>query len=181
MGLAGELEVFVADEQAEVIVDAPRWRELATAVLADEGVRGDVEVSVVFVDADAMAELNARYMGETGPTDVLAFPIDDDRLEAGRSPDIGRRAPVGRDPDVRPGPLLLGDIVVCPSVAAETGPANAGSYPGHTGTVADELALLIVHGILHVLGMDHAGDDQREAMQERERQHLAAHYRAIAS
>ena len=155
------VEVLVADEQADVVVDAARWRELARAVLAAEGVTGDVELSLVFVDAAAMAELNEVHMAGSGPTDVLAFPIDDS--------------------DALAGPRLLGDVVVCPKVAAIAGPANAGSYPGHRGTTEDELALLVVHGILHVLGMDHTSDDQRALMQQREREHLAAHYGAVES
>ena len=70
-------------------------------------------------------------------------------------------------------PLLLGDVVVCPAVAATNCLVNKDSYPGHQGTVTDELDLLVVHGILHVLGMDHAEAEERRDMQALERQHLA--------
>jgi probable rRNA maturation factor len=108
-------------------------------------------------------------MGKTGPTDVLAFPLDGQDVSelvtgggATRGPD---RAPT--DPGDLP--LLLGDVVICPSVAA----AQA---PEHAGTVDDELALLLVHGILHVLGHDHAEPDEAEAMRARERTLLEAHH-----
>jgi probable rRNA maturation factor len=70
-------------------------------------------------------------------------------------------------------PPMLGDIVICPEVAAENAPDHAGSYD-------DEMALLIVHGLLHLLGMDHAGDDERVAMQARERDLLARFYGPLA-
>ena len=67
---------------------------------------------------------------------------------------------------------LLGDVIICPSVAADNCSTNKGSYPGHEGSLTDEIDLLVVHGILHVLGMDHADDSERHQMQERERDHL---------
>ena len=70
--------------------------------------------------------------------------------------------------------LLLGDVVVCPAVAVANAPAHAGSYD-------DEVALLVVHGVLHLLGMDHATDDERDAMQARERELLAAHHGPLAA
>src|SRR5205085_6736714 len=72
------LEVFAADEQDEEPVDATRWMALAKSVLAAQGVRGDTEVSLLFVDQPAMAELNLRFLDKEGPTDVLAFPIDEE-------------------------------------------------------------------------------------------------------
>ncbi len=74
----GLVDVFAADEQADEPVDTLRWARLAGAVLEAEGVRGDAEVSLLFVDETAMAELNQRFLGHSGPTDVLAFPIDGD-------------------------------------------------------------------------------------------------------
>jgi probable rRNA maturation factor len=160
----GELEVFVADEQAAEPVDVARWEALARNVLEAEGVSGAAELAVLFVDEPTMAELNARFMGHEGPTDVLAFPIDDDDVVIGRSPDGSTSGP-DRSPDDDV-PLLLGDVVVCPAVAARNAPTHAGTYD-------DELALLVVHGILHVLGMDHAEPDEAAAMQARERDLLA--------
>ena len=164
----GDLEVFVADEQDVHPIDVARWEALARNVLVDEGVQGEAELAVLFVDEATMSELNAQFMGATGPTDVLAFPIDDDEISVGRSPDGSTTGP-DREPsdDI---PLLLGDVVICPAVAAVNAPAHAGTYD-------DELALLLVHGILHVLGMDHAEPAETEAMQARERELLYRHHR----
>lgn len=162
--------VFAADEQSAEPVDTLRWVQLAESVLEAEGVRGEVEVSMLFVDEEAMARLNHRFLGREGPTDVLAFPIDDDVYEGGRLPDsIG---PAGPADDVEPAdlPTLLGDVVVCPSVARRNAPVHAGSYE-------DELALLVVHGILHLLGMDHVDDQEAAAMERRERELLEQFHR----
>jgi probable rRNA maturation factor len=165
----GELEVFVADEQDVHPVDVSRWEALARRVLVDEGVTGQAELAVLFVDEAAMAELNVRFMGAEGPTDVLAFPIDDDEMVVGRSPDGSTKGP-DQEPPSGDVPLLLGDVVVCPAVAARNAPDHAGTYD-------DELALLVVHGALHVLGHDHDGDDETAAMQARERELLGRHHR----
>ena len=159
------VEVFAADEQSAQPVDAMGLVHLAKSVLAAQGVKSDSELSMLFVDEDAMAELNKRFLGKDGPTDVLAFPIDDeDVVEGGRSPDsLGPGA--GMDSEADP-PNLLGDVVVCPAVAAR----NA---PNHAGTYDDEMALLVVHGILHILGMDHVDSEEAEAMEQRERELLA--------
>lgn len=152
--------MFVADEQDAVPVDVARWQTLARSVLATEGVRGHAEMSLLFIAPDDMAELNSQFMGKQGPTDVLAFPIDASEVEVASLParSVGPdRAPA--DPGDMP--LLLGDVVVCPSVAA----AQA---PEHAGTLDDELALLVVHGILHVLGHDHAEPDETARMRARE-------------
>lgn len=154
----------MADEQDAHPVAVVRWEALARAVLEHEGVSGEAELALLFVDEATMAELNQTFMGQEGPTDVLAFPIDDDDVGVGRSPDGSTTGP-DRDPlaDV---PLLLGDVVVCPAVAARNAPTHAGTYD-------DEIALLVVHGILHVLGWDHATAEEAQAMQAREREHLA--------
>ncbi len=140
--------VLAADDQGDHPVDASRWASLARAVLEAEGVSDPAELSVVFVDEQAMADLNRRYAGAHGPTDVLAFPMDE--------------APSGANP----GPVMVGDVVICPAVAAHNAPARAGGYE-------DELALLVVHGVLHLLGMDHAEAGEAEVMQRRERELLA--------
>lgn len=159
------VEVFAADEQSARPVDAMRLVQLAKSVLAAQGVKADSELSMLFVDEEAMAELNKRFLGKEGPTDVLAFPIDDDDVvEGGRSPDsLGPGT--GADPDSTDPPNLLGDVVVCPAVAARNAPGHAGSYE-------DEMALLVVHGILHILGMDHVDSEEAEAMEQRERELL---------
>jgi len=159
------VEVFAADEQSAEVVDAIGLVRLAKSVLAEQGVKADSELSMLFVDEDAMAELNRRFLGKEGPTDVLAFPIDDDDVvEGGRSPDSLGPGP-GVDPESSDPPNLLGDVVVCPAVAARNAPDHAGSYD-------DEMALLVVHGILHILGMDHVDSEEAEAMEQRERELL---------
>lgn len=160
--------MFGVDEQDDCDIDLTRWVGLAEAVLDDRGVPARAELSLVFVDEATMAELNARHMGATGPTDVLAFPIDDDGLEQGRWPDNGTAGPDRDGPDLDEMPVLLGDVVVCPRVAATQAPEHAGSVH-HQGRLEDEIALLVVHGILHVLGMDHAEAEETEAMQAAER------------
>jgi probable rRNA maturation factor len=166
--------VFVADEQAACPVDTERWQQLAVAVLDAEGVQGECELSVLFVDELTIADLNQRFMDHQGPTDVLSFPIDGEANPPGRWPDNGGPGPDRLDDDLDDLPLLLGDVVVCPAVAAR----NAA---GHAGTYDDEVALLVVHGILHLLGMDHADDASRDAMQARERALLADHHGPLAS
>jgi probable rRNA maturation factor len=158
----GEPTVFAADEQAAVEVDVDGLSRLADGVLREEGVRGACELSIYFVDETAIAELNERFMESTGPTDVLAFPIDDDLPESGRAPDAGSSGPDRPPVEASEVPLLLGDVIVCPAVAER----NAAE---HDRPVRDELALLVVHGILHVLGMDHADEEEAKVMQARER------------
>jgi probable rRNA maturation factor len=153
--------VFGADEQSAAPVDVDRWVTLARDVLVAEGVRGEAELSLLFVDEGTIAELNKRFMDAEGPTDVLAFPIDDP-VVAGRWPDAGTAGPDRDDPEPGDLPLLLGDVVVCPAVAERQALDHAGSYD-------DELALLVVHGVLHVLGHDHAEPDETAVMQARER------------
>ena len=169
------IEVFAADEQSAEPVDAFRLSELAHAVLGAQGVRGDAELSVLFVDEIAMAELNLRFLSREGPTDVLAFPIDEDELvEPGpRSPDSLGPGPVD-EPERSDIPRLLGDVVVCPAVAKRNAPDHAGTYD-------DEMALLVVHGILHVLGMDHDSAPEAEAMEQREQELLDRFHRQSGS
>lgn len=151
---ATQVEVVVDDQQTAVTIDAGRWADLAAATLTCEGARG--ELTLTFVDADEIAALNAEHMGSSGPTDVLSFPLDgiDDAFE-----------PL----DAAGAPRLLGDVVICPEVAQR----NA---PEHAGTLDDELALLVVHGCLHVLGYDHADPDETRLMRARELELLAAHH-----
>lgn len=143
--------VVGANEQDVVAVNVVRWTALATQALAAEGITNG-ELTLTFIDEEEMAALNEEHMGEVGPTDVLSFPLD-----AANETSLC-------DSDV---PVLLGDIVICPSIAE----ANA---PDHAGTVDDELALLVIHGVLHVLGHDHATSDETAQMQSRERSLLEA-------
>jgi probable rRNA maturation factor len=130
--------VFVADEQTHP-VDSDSLLRLASFVLADQRVPEAMEISLLFVDRVAITELNAHHMGKSGPTDVLAFPID-------------------LPGETRAGvPAILGDVVLCPEVAA----AQA---PEHGVEPAAELELLVVHGLLHLLGHDHAEPEERTRM-----------------
>lgn len=169
VGGDGEPEVFCADEQSHAAVDIERWQRLATAVLHAEGVRGLAEMSLLFVGRSEITELNEAYMGATGPTDVLAFPIDAVEAEDVLQSPAPSRGPDRSPPDPSDMPLLLGDVVICPEVAA----AQAGD---HAGTLDDELALLVVHGVLHVLGHDHDTDEATTRMRARERTLLEAHH-----
>ena len=103
------------------------------------------ELSILLVDTDYMTELNHRWMGGDGPTDVLAFPMDEVALD--RGPGHGDSQE----------PSLLGDIVLCPDVAAKQA-ATAGHSTG------EELELLTVHGVLHLLGYDHAEPHEEREM-----------------
>lgn len=130
--------ISIVDDQT-VPVDLVRLRRLAAHVLASLDVPAELEVSITLADPQRITELNAAYLGGSGPTDVLAFPID--------APD-----------DVVTGvPGLLGDVIICPSVAVAQAPA-------HDRTAAGEIDLLLVHGILHLLGHDHAGQRERAEM-----------------
>jgi probable rRNA maturation factor len=159
------VSVFASDEQSDVEVDLERWLRLARLVLADERAPEDAEVSLIFVDETAIADLNIKFLGGTGPTDVLAFPIDDDHIPSGRQPDSGGRGP-GAPTDPTDPPVVLGDVVVCPLVAQR-------QAPDHAGTLDEELALLVVHGVLHLLNYDHAEEQETAVMQARERELLA--------
>jgi probable rRNA maturation factor len=165
--------VFAADEQSDVAVDLDGLVTLAEQVLQAQGVRGECELALTFVDETTMAELNKEFLGEDGPTDVLAFPIDDEIVESGRSPDSGTTGP--DRPEIDPGeiPILLGDVMVCPAVAAR----NAAERSRSTD---DEVALLVVHGILHVLGMDHAEPEEEAAMFAKQDELLARFHRPPA-
>jgi probable rRNA maturation factor len=163
------IDVFAADEQQAHPMDVSRWAELARRVLEARGVKGETEVSLLFVDEDAMAALHQQFLGKSGPTDVLSFPIDDEPGPTGRSPDFGGSGP-GAAAAEHHALTLLGDVVVCPTVAAR----NAAE---HEVAIDDEIALLVVHGLLHLLGMDHEGDAEAERMEALEQQLLNRFYR----
>jgi probable rRNA maturation factor len=160
--------LYGSDEQDAVDVDLPRWLRLTGAVLDDEGVPADAEVSLIFVDEDAITDLNRRFLDGTGPTDVLAFPIDHEPAPGGRRPDAGGRGP-GAPAEADEPPMVLGDVVICPTIATRQAPEH-----GHTAD--DELALLVVHGLLHLLGHDHAEPDDATTMRRREQELLARHH-----
>jgi probable rRNA maturation factor len=162
------VDVFAADEQRERPVDLDRWATLARSVLEDRGVKGDAEVSLLFVDADSIAALNREFLHKDGPTDVLSFPIEDEPAPGGRFPDLGGTGP--GDPVTPAPPALLGDVVLCPEVAARNAETHGVPYD-------DEMALLVVHGLLHLMGMDHEVEAEAERMERLERTLLARFHR----
>ena len=166
------LDVYTADEQTDHPVAVDRWTALARAVLEAEGIVRDTEVSLLFVDEPSIAALNERFLGKEGPTDVLSFPIEEEVGRGGRSPDEGGTGP-GPDDSETDRLLMLGDVVICPAVAAH----NA---VDHGVIFDDEIALLVVHGILHLTGMDHEADEEAERMERREQQLLARYYHQVS-
>ena len=126
--------------------------ELAELVMAAEGKPAASEVSVSFVDDEAMAELNEGFRGRSGPTDVLSFECDslDDGFPGGPE-----------------GAFELGDVVIAPDVAERQCAQFGNSFE-------EDVELLLVHGLLHLCGYDHLEDAEAEAMEARERALLAA-------
>lgn len=165
----GVPEIFCVDEQTFGDIDLSRWRLLSLATLTEEGIRGGVELSVMFIDEQAMADLNSQYMGKSGPTDVLAFPIDATELVISQGPGAITHSPSQSQYDTSDIPLLLGDVLICPSVAHAQSATHAGAYD-------DELALLLVHGILHILGHDHEIEVDAQIMRNRELDILQKHH-----
>ncbi|HEY1825699.1 MAG TPA: rRNA maturation RNase YbeY [Acidimicrobiales bacterium] len=162
------IDIYAADEQHDHEIDLARWVQVARGALEDEGVKGLAEVSLIFTDEASIADLNHQFMGHEGPTDVLSFPIDAEPEPTGRVPDGGGSGPgEAPAPEI---PQLVGDIIICPNVAAR----NALE---HEVGFEDEVALLVVHGVLHLRGWDHAIDEEAERMEARERELLARHYR----
>lgn len=135
-------------------IDAAAIVDLATLVIRAEGYPDTTEVSIRTVSDAEIAALKAEWMGVDAATDVLSFPIDEQR--PGVVPAV--------DPDGPP--LLLGDIVLAPDFIGRQA-SEFGVAP------REELSLMVVHGLLHLMGWDHEVDDEAEAMEERERQLLA--------
>lgn len=138
------MSIDVANESG-VEVDEAALVALARHVLDTMRVHPLAELSVLLVDPEAMSELHQQWMGEHGSTDVLAFPMDEMRPGGDGAGGEG----------VQPG--LLGDVVLCPQVAADQAVAA-----GHTP--ADELSTLATHGLLHLLGYDHEDPAEEREM-----------------
>ncbi|MBC9956901.1 rRNA maturation RNase YbeY [Yimella sp. cx-51] len=135
------MSIDLANE-TDVEVDLDELHECAAWVMQEMRVHPEADLTVTIIDEAAMEVLHVKWMDLPGPTDVMSFPMDELRP--------------GRD-DVEPEEGILGDIVLCPTVAA-----RQASEAGHT--TAEELLLLTVHGILHLLGFDHAEPDERKEM-----------------
>ncbi len=138
------------NNETGVAVDEPEIVALAKHVLAQMRVHPQAELSVILVDEPAMEQLHVQWMDEPGPTDVLSFPMDELR-------------PGTDGEDSQPG--LLGDVVVCPQVAA-----RQARSAGHS--TQEEMLLLTAHGILHLLGYDHAEPEEEKEMFELQRKLL---------
>lgn len=144
------LNISVLSHREPELLDLSAFERVAAFVLEREDAPDAVELSIAVVDVEEMARLNADYRGKQGPTDVLSFPCDDPCAVV--------------EPDE---PITLGDVVIAPDVAA-----TQASELGHT--VEEELNLLLVHGVLHLLGYDHESDEDATVMQARERALLDA-------
>jgi probable rRNA maturation factor len=143
----------MADEQGEP-VDLEQLRGLAELVLREEGYRGETELTLLLVNEDEMSSYNERFLNRSGPTDVLAFPVEE--LVPGVAP----------DPDPNGPPLMIGDVIVAPAYVGRQAAENEVSFE-------DEMALMVTHGILHLLGYDHLEDDDAERMERRETELLS--------
>ncbi len=144
------MQVSIVSHREPETLALEAFEELALFVLRIEDVPDLIELSIALVDEDEMAELNERYRGIAGPTDVLSFGCD--------------------DPCPTPGdePVLLGDVVIAPTVAE-----RQAVELGHS--VERELDVLLIHGVLHLLGYDHEDDADAEVMAAREAVILAAY------
>ena len=131
-------------------VDENELVALSRSVLDAMRVHPQAELSIVLVDEAAMEHLHVQWMDLPGPTDVMSFPMDE--LRPGRD---------GEEPE----PGLLGDVVLCPTVAE-----RQAREAGHA--TAEELLLLTTHGILHLLGFDHAEPEEEREMFELQRRLL---------
>lgn len=130
------------NNESEIQVDEVRVLELARFALSELKIHPKAELAIQFVDEEAMELLHIQWMDEPGPTDVLSFPMDE--LRPGSE---GEVSPEG----------LLGDIVLCPQVAV-----RQAETAGHE--TMNEILLLTTHGILHLLGFDHAEPDEEKEM-----------------
>ncbi len=122
--------------------DSPGLARLAEFALAQLRIHPQAELSILLVDTETMSAYHEKYMDEAGPTDVLSFPMDELRI-----PDDDEELPIG----------LLGDIVLCPEVTRHQAAV-------HGRTPDAEAEYLLVHGLLHLLGFDHAEQAQKAEM-----------------
>lgn len=179
------MNILISNDQNAVNVDDRLLQLLNTvakAVLnhenpdANNGNAENIELSIALVDEAEIHALNLEYRGKDSPTDVLSFELDDDEFiygepEEGANPDLS----FTHDQQTEPGasqaeksktPVrMLGDVIICPTVAKK----QATDYGQ---TFEQEMALLLTHGVLHLLGYDHIEDDEAEEMEATEREIL---------
>ena len=149
------MSIEISNESA-IEVDTDRVQALATHVRDGLKLHPMVDVGIVFVDEAPMTELHIRWMDEPGPTDVLSFPMDELRPGSEEVP-----SPEG----------VLGDIVVCPQVAIKQ--AEVAGHP-----VINEILMLVTHGMLHLVGFDHAEPEEEKEMFGLQAELLKAFYEA---
>lgn len=130
------------NNETQYEADEAEFAALARYVLDELHVHPQAELAIMFVDRGTMSDLNERWMGEEGPTDVLSFPMDE--LRPGLPGELSEEG-------------LLGDVVLCPEVARTQARAA-----GHS--TSEELLLLTTHGILHLLGFDHVEPEEEKEM-----------------
>lgn len=128
--------------ESEAAIELDEFSHLARYVLSEMHVGTDSELTIIFVDPDPMAELHVKWMQLEGPTDVMSFPMDELRPGTPAQPTLAG---------------TLGDIVICPQVAREQA-----LTAGHSAV--EEMLLLTVHGLLHLLGYDHAEPEEEKEM-----------------
>ena len=128
--------------ETTTVIDAAEFADLADHVLTAMHVSPAAELNIMFIDPEPMEELHVRWLDLPGPTDVMSFPMDELR-------------PGTADRPTPPG--MLGDICICPAIAS-----RQAAESGHSA--AEEMLLLATHGMLHLLGYDHATDAEREIM-----------------
>ena len=161
------MSIDIANESG-VDVGEAGLAALARHVLDQMRIHPLAELSVLLVDENAMADLHQRWMGEPGPTDVLAFPMDELR-----PPHLGGGYGKAGGHDLDPEPGLLGDVVLCPQIAV-----RQAEVAGHR--TEDEIELLCTHGILHLLGYDHANPSEHATMFGLQERLLASWHAASA-
>lgn len=148
------MTVLVTDDQDDPIPTEP-LSDLAGITMEAEGLEAETVVALSLVDVSRMAVLNETHLGKTGPTDVLSFPIED---------------AIPGDPPVQIAggpPVHIGDIFICPEIVKANALSQEVSFD-------DEMSLMVVHGVLHLLGYDHVDDADAELMEGRERTILEA-------
>ncbi len=150
------MSIEIANESGTPVDEAGLAR-VARHVLDTLGVSPLAELSMLIVDEPEMARLHLQHMGEPGPTDVMAFPMDELDLRGSRGvAQVQLRGGSGEDDD-DVAPTVLGDVVLCPAVAA-----RQAAEAGHS--TEDELHLLCTHGVLHLLGFDHEEPEEHAEM-----------------
>jgi len=147
------VSIEVENSSSYTDADLEALVSVARHVLDRMGVSPLAELSLALVDEEQMTELHVRWMDLPGPTDVMAFPMDEVDLRTSR----GTLAPSVGDRAHELAPLVLGDVILCPSIAEKQA-----VEAGHS--TADELALLTTHGVLHLLGFDHAEPEEHAEM-----------------